>query len=239
MRRSVVIVVMALLLAALASPVSASSLFFHRADYHQFSFDWIQLDRDSAGNRLEPGLPNRPFGNTHIGFVFTFETAPGMMEVFGQIADLDCPVDYVPPPGGGHPIGVAEEPEPPENPCTHIGVRGVQGSVPFTVDRKLTTATLGGPGVTVGIYGGGDPHGGGGDLLANVPINVRFVGSGELVKSTFTERWTDGTSTYSSRYSSSGRATELTGVLGPMGFDPDLSGGFISYNKEMFRSRTR
>lgn len=72
-----------------------------------------------------------------------------------------------------------------------------------------------------------------------MPINVQFAGEGSLAKGSFSQRWTDGTSTYSSRYSSISRAAELTGVLGPMGFDPDLSGGFMSYNKESYRSRSK
>ncbi len=239
MRRTfVLLATLFLLTAALAQPVSASSIDFHRASYHQFQFDWIQLDRMRNGDQWEPQNPNRPFGNVHVGFVFTFEVTAGVMEVFGQIADLDCPVGVLPP-SGGH--GVADvEPEPePENPCTHLGVRQIQGSVPFTVGSKLTTATLGGPGITVGIFGGGDPHGGGGDLLANVPINVQFAGEGSLARGTFSSRWTDGTYTYSSRYRSISRPAELTGVLGPMGFDPELSGGFMSYNKESYRSRSR
>ena len=239
MRRALVVVAtLSLLLVALAQPVAAGSMSFHRSDYHQFQFDWIQVDLDPNGDQWEPENPNRPFGNVHVGFVVTFEIASGVMEVFGQIADLDCPVGILPP-AGGHGI-LEEEPGPdPENPCTHIGFREIQGSVPFTVGSKLTSATLGGPGITVGIFGGGDQHGGGGTLLTNAPIDVVFHGEGPLTKSTFSERWTDGTNSYSSRYASTGRAAELSGLLGPMGFDPDLSGGFISYNKESFRSRSK
>lgn len=239
MRRILATVFALVLVAGVASPVSAGSISFHKADYHQFSFDWIQLDRNvDTGERIPPGV--NQFGNTHIGFVYTFEITSGVMDAFGQIADLDCPVDFVPP-AGGHGFGaLEEEPEPePENPCTHIGFRTLQGSLPFTVDRKLTAATLGGPGQFLAVFGGGDPHGGGGEQIGQAPVNMAFIGSGPLTKSTFTDRYTDGTNTYSSRYSSTGRSTEMTGALGPMGFDPDLSGGFISFNKEMFRSRSR
>jgi hypothetical protein len=236
MRRLVVIIATALLLLGMALPVSATDMSFYRADYKSLQFDWIQLDRDANGDRLPP-MESRPFGNVHIGFVFAQELSTGSAFVFGQIADLNCPVDFIPPPTGGHGVAPAEEPE---NPCEHIGIRQIQGEgIPFTADSKLTTARLGGVGVTVGIFGGGDPHGGGGVLLANVPINVTFTGAGALAKSTFTDRFTDGTTSFSARFTSLTRQGELTGVLGPMGFDPDLSGGSLSHNKESQRSRTR
>lgn len=185
-------------------------------------------------------MESRPFGNVHIGFVAAQEFSTGSAFVFGEIADLNCPVDFVPPSGGGHGVALEEEPPvEPENPCEHIGFRQIQGEVPFTANSKLTTASLGGEGVTIGIFGGGDPHGGGGVLLANVPINVTFTGAGDLARSTFTDRFTDGTSSFSARFSSLTRQGELTGVLGPMGFDPELSGGSLSYNRETQRSRTR
>lgn len=238
MRRLVVILATAVLLLSTAVPVSATDMSFYRASYYSLQFDWIQLDRDDNGDRLPP-MDSRPFGNVHIGFAFAQEFTSGSAFVFGQIADLNCPVDFIPSPGGGH--GIAEEePTEPENPCEHIGFRQIQGEgVPFTVNSKLTSARLGGPGVTVGVFGGGDPHGGGGELLANVPIDVTFTGAGDLAKSTFTDRYTDGTFSYSVRYTSTSRQGELTGVLGPMGFDPDLSGGVLSFNKEISRSRTR
>ncbi len=239
MRRLVVLLAAALLILGTAAPVAAKSMSLYRSTYYAVQFDWVQLDRDAAGNRLPP-MDSRPLGNVHIGFAYAQEFSRGQAFVFGQIADLDCPVDFVPSPGGGHGIGLEEEPPvDPENPCTHIGFRSIDGQVPLSIDNKLTRAVLGGPGVTVGIYGGGDPHGGGGGLLANVPINVTFAGFGPLRKSTFTMSETDGTFTYTSRYSSNQRAAELTGVLGPMGFDPDLSGGSMSYNREVSRSRSR
>ena len=241
MRRTlVVLATLSLLIAALATPVAAGSSFFHsRSSGYTVDFSWIQLDRDSAGNRLPP-MPSRPFGNTHIGFAFAFSTSSDGAFVHGQIADLDCPVDYVPPFGGGHGGFPAVGPEPePENPCTHLGVRQIIGeNIPLTIDRKLEFARLGGPGITVGIFGGGDPHGGGGELLANVPINTTFTGIGSLVKSTFTETWSDGTSSYSSRYSQLSRQATMGGILGPMGYAEGLSGGSMSSFKEMSRQRT-
>ncbi len=239
MRRLVVFLAAALLILGTAAPAAARSMSFYRSTYYAVQFDWIQLDRDAAGNRLPP-MDSRPFGNVHIGFAFAQEFSSGQAWVFGQIADLNCPVDFVPSPGGGHGIGLEEEaPVDPENPCTHIGFRAIDGLVPLSIDKKLTRAVLGGPGVTVGIYGGGDPHGGPGDFLANVPINVTFAGVGPLAKQTFSQTFTDGTTTYTSRYSSSNRTAVLSGVLGPMGFDPDLSGGSMSYNSEVSRSRSR
>lgn len=237
MRRLVVLLAAALLILGTAAPAAARSMSFYRSTYYSVQFDWVQLDR-VGGVRVPPGT--REFGNVHIGFAFAQEFSSGQAWVFGQIADLDCPVDFIPSTGGGHGIALEEEPPvDPENPCTHIGFRSIDGTVPLTIDSKLTRAVLGGPGVTVGIYGGGDPHGGGGGLLANAPINVTFTGVGPLSKSTFTDRFTDGTFTYTFRYSSNNRSAELTGVLGPMGFDPDLSGGFMSYNREVSRSRSR
>lgn len=247
MRRAfVVLAALSLLLTAAIQPVAAGSSFYHsRSSGHFLQFSWIQLDTISGTDtRVPPGA--QPRGNTHIGNAFAFSTSTGLAMVHGQIADLDCPVDFIPPFGGGHGgfqafVEDPEPPEPPENPCTHIGFRQIFGDgIPLSIDRKLTSARLGGPGVTIGIYGAGDdPHGGPGELIANVPINTVFTGIGATAKSTFTSTWSDGVSSYSSRYSSTDRQAEMSGILGPMGYAPGLSGGFMSSYREMSRGRTR
>jgi hypothetical protein len=62
---------------------------------------------------------------------------------------------------------------------------------------------------------------------------------GPLIKQTSSWRYDDGTTTYTDRYRSTDRNAVMTGNLGPMGFDPDLSGGFISKFNAMSKSRTR
>jgi hypothetical protein len=247
MRRALIILAsLSLLLAAMAQPVAAGGSFFHgRSSGYFLEFSWVQLDRDANGDRL-PALGTRPFGNTHIGFAYAFSTSSGRAVVQGQIADLNCPTDFIPPFGGGHGgfSGAFDEPEPepePESPCTHIGVRQVFGDdIPLTIDRKLGFARLGGAGVLIGIYGSGDdPHGGPGELLVNVPINTTFTGVGTVSKSTGTSTGSDGTNSYTSRYTSLNRQATMGGVLGPMGYAEGLSGGAMSYFKESFRQRTR
>ena len=247
MRRAfVVLATLSLLLAALAQPVAASTSFFHgRSSGYFLQFSWVQLDRDANGERL-PAMESRPFGNTHIGFAFVFTTSKGRAVVQGQIADLNCPTDYTPPFGGGHGgfADALDEPEPepePENPCTHLGLRQVFGeNIPLSINRKLDFARLGGTGVTIGIYGSGDdPHGGPGELLVNVPINTTFRGIGAVTKSSFTSTWSDGTSTYTSRYTSRDRQATMGGILGPMGYAEGLSGGSMSQYRESSRQMTK
>lgn len=235
MRRIVLTVALGALLIAVAAPtVAARDMFFSRSNGFAVQTQWIQLDRDAGGNRLPP-MESRPFGNVHIGFLFAQQSSRGQAFAFGEIADLNCPVDYVPPFGGGH--GGFEEPE---NPCTHIGLRSAQGeNLPFQVDRKLTSARLGGPGVTIGIFGGGDPHGGGGEFIANVPLNVVWTGVGVVATSKGRQTYNDGTSTWTEAWNVRSRNATMGGVLGPMGFDPALSSGSIEEYSNVSRSRSR
>lgn len=234
MRRTVTVVALAALLGiASVQSVAAREMSFQRSNGFGLQTQWVQLDRAANGDRLPP-MASRPFGNVHIGFLFAQQASSGTAYAFGQIADLNCPADYNGPFGGGH-----GEPQP-DDPCTHIGVRQIQGeNLPMTVDRKLTSARLGSPSSTVGIFGGGDPHGGGGTLLANVPINVVWTGAGNLATSKSRSTYSDGTWTYTESWTSTSRAATMSGVLGPMGFDPALSGGTIEKYSQYSRTRSR
>lgn len=207
-------------LALTASPVLAKSMSIYKQSGRAVQTFWIQVDGTPTGSQ---------FGNVHVGELYAFEVSPGRADAFGFIADFDCQPGELPD-GGGH--GFAEEEEP--SGCVHVGFRGADGyGMKLTMDRKMTTATLTG---AMTVYGGG--HGEGG-VVGRPNANITWTGVGPLFKQRSTWSWTDGNTTYTDRYRSTDRSAVMSGRLGPMGFDPNLSGGSLSDFSMMSKSRSR
>lgn len=219
----------ALLIVSLGpTPADAKSSFMYRASGVSASTDWTQIDGTPTGSS--------PLGNVHIGQLYAYETTKGKAEAYGYIEDWDCEEGQLPWGGGPHDVSSEEwdEEPPPETGCEWKGFRFVEAyDIPFTVDKKLTQARLTG---TLTVYGGG--HGDGG-VIGRPYADIIWTGVGSLatVKETFRYR-EDGTS-YSFTRDSSTRSATMSGIMGPMGFDPDFSSGSISSYKESSKTRTK
>lgn len=171
------------------------------------------------------------------------------------IQDFDCPVGTLPPTGGGHAVAeevakavaaepvvdaavveqiaedviedVVEEEPPPAGDCVHVGIRtGESDGIDISLDEKLRTATATG---FLLVYGGGDPHGGDpGQVVGRPRVDVVWTGVGDLGKGESSGSYKRGPQKWSYSGASTDRAATMSGILGPMGFDPALSGGTIS-----------
>jgi hypothetical protein len=218
-RIATLIVVAATALAMTAVPALAGSKSLYKESSQAAQTFWTQVDGIPTGSS--------PLGNVHVGDLYVFQTSPGKGDVFAWIDDFDCEPGKLPG-GGGH--GFEEEP----SGCQYVGSRVAEGyGLIFTVDKKLTTARLTGQ---LTVYGGG--HGEGG-VIGRPQADITWNGVGGLIKQSSTWTYNDGTTTYSDRYRSTDRNAVMSGILGPMGFDPELSGGQISKFTSMSKSRTR
>lgn len=205
-------------LAFTAAPALAGSKYMSKTTGVGAQTWWTQVDG------TEPGST---FGNVHTGWLYAYETSSGKGDAFVYIDDWDCAPGQLPS-GGGH-----DDPEEPTG-CSWIGSRQGEGfGLSFEVDRKLENGHLSGQ---LTLFGGG--HGSGG-VVGRPTADISWTGTGNLQKSSSTWRFNDGTTTYVERYSSSDRSAVMSGSLGPMGFDPDLSGGSISMYRSMSKSQTR
>lgn len=210
-----------LLMTMAPTPAGAKSSFMSRTSGAAADTFWTQIDGTEAGTS--------PFGNVHIGWLYAYEMAKGRAEVFGAIEDYDCEEGEVP--GGGH---FEDEEEPEGDFCDFKGFRWIEGyDIPFSIDKKLTQARLTG---TLTVYGGG--HGDGG-VVGQPPADIVWSGVGTVTSERHTYRYKDGDSTESGTYRASIRSATMSGHIGPMGFDPDLSGGSITNFKSSYRSRTK
>lgn len=217
-RITTMIVVAATALAMTAAPALAGSKSMYKESSRAAQTDWIQVDGTDPGTS--------PLGNVHIGFLYVYEVSSGKGDVFAFIDDFDCEPGKLPY-GGGHEF---EEP----SGCEYVGSRVAEGfGLTFKMDKKLTSAQLTGQ---LTVYGGG--HGDGG-VIGRPMANITWNGVGPLIKQTSSWSYDDGTTTYTDRYRSTDRNAVMSGNLGPMGFDPDLSGGQISSFTSMSKSRTR
>lgn len=208
------------LLTATAVPAAAGSTYSYRANGRAVSASWMQID---AGPDATPG-------NAHLGYLGAEESTRGTAYVWGYIQDFDCPDGVLPTHGhGGH--GEDEEPAP-EPTCEHVGVRWIDGAnLTFSMDKKLNTAKL------VGNVTVSDGHGSG--PTGTPGVNMTWTGTGDTFTSSYTTRWREGGSSGSDSYRSTSRNAVVSGSLGPMGFDPDRSSGFLDDYQMAYRSRTR
>ena len=208
-----------------AQPIDAGSSYFSRTTGSSASAYWTQVDG------TEPGTS--PFGNVHVGYLDAYATSTGVGDVFVFIDDFDCEAGELPG-GGGH--GVFEDEPPVDEGCAYVGSRFGEGyGLEFTIDKKLDRAGL--KGRLTMTQGGG--HGEPGNVVGQPPVDMTWTGTGSLSSGRSTYHYREGDTTYSGTYSSKGRQATLGGILGPMSFDPALSGGYISTFKDVSRTRTR
>lgn len=211
--------VLAISLLAASVPADAASRYLSKTTGTAADAYWTQVDGTPVGSS--------PFGNVHVGSLWVYETTKGRGDAFIFITDFDCQPGQLP----GH--GIAHEGEPPPDGCVHVGYRSGEGyGLEFTLDRKLATAALRGRAT---IYGGG--HGGG--VVGSPSIDMTWSATSSAVSSSSTYRYTDGGTTYTERYRSTMRTASLGGKIGPMTFDPALSGGSLSKFSMMSQGRTR
>jgi hypothetical protein len=216
----------ALLLTALTpATADARSFYNYRESGRAAQTDWTQVDG------TEPGTS--PFGNVHVGYLEVREAGKGKGEVWGKITDFDCEPGELPG-HGGH--GFIDEDDDFEEPggCVYVGSRWVEGyGLAFSVDKKLTQATLQGQ---LTVYGGA--HGDEGPV-GQPMADIVWTGDGATWSSRFSETYTDGNTTSTYRGTYTYRNATMGGTMGPMGFDPELSSGSIREYKVSERSRTR
>lgn len=220
---------LALLMVSLGStPADAKSSFMYRASGVSASTDWTQIDGTPTGSS--------PVGNVHIGSLYAYETTRGKAEVYGYIEDWDCEEGQLPSGGGPHESSSEQwdEEPPPASGCEWKGSRFVEAyDIPFTVDRKLTHARLTG---MLTVYGGGH---GDGEVIGRPSADIIWTGVGSVATMKETFRYREDGTTYSFTMESSTRSATMSGIMGPMGFDPDFSSGSISSFKERNKSRTK
>ena len=209
MRRQAVVIVAVLIgLLSFTSVASARSMYLSKTSgFGAFTY-WTQIDGTPQGSGL--------FGNVHIGSMDVFGRSNNRGDAFAYIEDYDCP-EGVLPDGGGH--GFEEEPVD-EDGCLFKGVRFGEGyGLQFTIDSKLNSARLVGQ---LTIYGGG--HGSEGPI-GTPSLDVVWTGVGGTYRDSFTFSYVDDGVRYTDRSRSTSRQAVMSGIFGPMGFDPELSGG--------------
>ncbi len=211
----------ALTAVAVPSPALAGDLFFSKTSGTQVSVSWLEVG-------TLPAAANAP-GNAHFGELFVDDLGNGRANVFGVVHDVQCEAGVTPyNPEGGH----GEEPDP-AGPCQLAQIRFIEGgTVKFTIDKKLTKATLTGK-LAVGSGHGEGPTGA-------PPVSITWTGVG----ATYPERLSGvievefGTSSY--RYTFTGRDAEVAAGsrIGPMVFD-DEAGEFSESRLGKYRSSDR
>lgn len=200
-------------------PADAASRYLSKTTGTAADAYWTQVDNTPVGSS--------PFGNVHVGSLWVYETSKGRGDVFVFITDFDCEPGQLP----GH--GIAHEGEAPPDGCVHVGYRSGDGyGLEFTLGRKLASGSLRGP---VTIYGGGH----GGSVVGSPMIDMTWTATSAAFSSSSTYRYSDGGTTYTERYRSTMRTASLDGRIGPMSFDPALSGGSLSQFSMMSKGRTR
>lgn len=216
---------------AAPSPALAADMSFSRSSGTVASTTWLEIGE-------LPAAANAP-GNAHFGELQVEDLGRGRARAFGIVYDVQCQ-DGVTPylPGGGH----GGEPAPPEGEapvegCTLELVRFIDGGsgLTFTVDRKLTRATLTG---TLAVSSG---HGEG--PTGAPPVDITWTGFGDAYSNTQSGSFTDEYGTYSYRYSFTGRSAAIAAGsrIGPMLFDDEpgeSSTGQLGSFRESTRSRS-
>lgn len=209
-RRLATVVAASAAVAVLAapSPALAGDFFFSKSSGTMVSTSWLEVGE-------LPAAANAP-GNAHFGHLWVEDRGRGRADVFGTVFDVQCE-DGVTPynPGGGH--GEHGEEPPEDGPCDLLGVRFIEGgTVRFTIDRKLTRATLTGR-LDVGS-GHGEPS-----TSPGPAVNITWVGTGATTTSRQSGSFTgeEGSSRY--RYVFTGREASVKAGsrIGPMIFDDE------------------
>ena len=204
----------ATLLVALAPAADARSRSTYSTSGRAANTNWTQVDGTPVGSS--------PVGNVHVGWLSAEETSKGKAVVWGFIMDFDCKPGELPGHFGEFAFEEGEPEPEPEPGCVHIGARDISGwNIPFTMDKKLGTATLKGRLEVVG-------HGpNGGPVVGRPMADITWSGIGDTSRERYTSRWSEGGMTHSDTFRATARQATMGGTLGPMGFDPDLSGGWL------------
>lgn len=211
---------MALLL-PLAGTAAAGSSSHGKSSGQTASADWVEYGQ----------LPGGVAGNVHVGFLYVDAYSSGQADVFGVVTDWSCDPGEVPG-GGGH--GGVEGDEPVENLCDFEGERYISNEgATFSMNRKGTEASLVGPLRVEGHDGGG---------AATPMANMTWTAMGAPYTYKGTESFSDGTYSYTYRYTFTGASAVIGGAIGAMGFaddaDDESSGEFGTY-RNMYRERVR
>lgn len=232
MRRIVLAACVAVLLVSMvAVAATAKSQSKYRTDGKGASAYWTQVDGPPAA---DPST--QPFGNVHVGWLDVWETSPGEGDAFVYIDDFRCPEGVLPGHGGHEVIEPEPEPEPDPDKCVHVGSRFGEGyGLAFRLDRRLSSGSLQGQLVLTHGGHGHEP----GTVVGRPNADMRWTGTGTTWKSVGTWRTSGGGSSYFDRYRHTSRNATVSGTLGPMGFDPDLSGGTLSSYSSMYHERSR
>jgi hypothetical protein len=183
---------------ALPSPALAGERFFSKSSSTVVSTSWLEVGQ-------LPGVD----GNAHIGELQVEDLGRGRARVFGYVVDLTCADGQVPSIPGGH----GEEPV--EGACAVAGERFVEGGqVTFTIDKKLTAATL------TGTLAVGSGHG---DPTVSPPVNITWTGVGATYSEKVTDSGVDEFGTYRFSYSFTGRQAVVGqgSRIGAMVFDDE------------------
>ena len=214
---------------AAPSPASAADMSFSRSSGTVASTSWVEIGKLPAAT----GAP----GNAHFGELQVEDLGRGRARAFGIVYDVQCQ-DGVTPylPKGGHGEPLPPSPEAPAEGCTLELVRFIDGGsgLTFSIDRKLTKATLTG---TLAVNSG---HGEG--PTGTPAVNITWTGTGDTYSSTESGSYTDEYGSYSYRYSFTGRDATIAADsrIGPMVFDDEegeSSTGQLGAYKQSDRSR--
>lgn len=208
----------ALGLVATAGPAQAGSMFFSKSSGRLADIGWLEVG-------TLPGVA----GNAHTGNLYVDELGRSTAYVFGFVTDWECPEGVLPEHGGG---GHGEEPT--EGGCEPVGERFVDGGdVTFTMDKKLTSARLTGTLVV-------SDHGGEGAVTP--PVDITLTGTGSTYTSKIVDSGSFEGTTYTYRYTFTGRQAVVSGRIGAMVFDDEpgeTSTASIGSYRSMSRDRTR
>lgn len=157
------------------------------------------------------------------------------VDVWVFIEDVYCPEGVEPGHGGGHGEFIFEgdeplEEEPYEDPCEYSYREGYGADMTFEMSgNDLASAHLTGD---LTIFGG---HGG--DELGVVPVDMTWTGEGSTWKSMFMGQDRGEFGFFMFRDRSSNRGASVDGNIGPMGFNPDASGGWMGFSSGLFIDR--
>ncbi len=214
---------------ALPSPALAADMSFSRSSGTVASTTWLEMGELPAAT----GVP----GNAHFGDLQVEDLGRGRARAFGIVYDVQCEEGVTPYlPGGGHGEPVPPTEKEPAEQCTLELVRFIEGGsgLTFSIDRKLTKATLTGS-LAVNSGHGQGPTG-------TPAVSITWNGVGAAYSSTESGSYTDDYGTYSYRYSFTGReAVVASGSrIGPMVFDDEAgesSTGQLGTYKQSSRSR--
>ena len=206
---------------AVPSPASAGDSFFSKSSGTTASVTWLEVGE-------LPAAANAP-GNAHFGDLWVDDLGNGRASVFGTVYDVQCRKGVTP----YLPLGDHGEPAPTNGPCELLGTRFLEGGqVTFTVDRKLTKATLTGT-LAVGSGHGGTP-------TSAPPVSITWTGVGDTYSSRESGTVVDEYGTWTYRYDFTGRDAAVgTGSrIGPMVFD-DEPGEYSDSQLGTYRSSDR